>query len=94
METEDKEAESRGAMSIGNGFAEVLLASGEGGESGPSISNSEMLLACHPRQLGGQMSGDRVCTSCAADLNSVELVHISMNIVFALRNIISTAKMK
>jgi len=40
------------------------------------------------------MSGDGVCASCAADLNSVELVHVSVNVAFALRNIISTAKMK
>jgi len=61
VETEGEEAKSRGATSVGDASLDLrkcFWLSGEGGESGPSVSSSEMLLARRPRPLGGRMSGE------------------------------------
>ena len=61
MKTEEEEAESGGATSVGDVSLDVRKCcwlSGEGGESGLSVSSSEMLLARRPRPLGGRMSGE------------------------------------
>jgi len=61
LETEDEDAESRGATRVGDTSLDLRKCcwlSGEGGESGFSVSSSEMLLARRPRPLGGRMSGD------------------------------------
>jgi len=57
----------QGATSVGDASLDLQKCywpSGEGGVSGPSVSNSEMLLARSPRPLGGWMSGDGVAAIC------------------------------